>query len=458
MQPLAYVRNGCLLLGCAAVSVSVTFSEAASQRPPTPPVVQQNDRDGDGKLSQSEFPGPSQAFRRIDRNRDGYLTTDELMGARGGGQSRGGPMMGGRQGGMPMDSGGVSPSPTKERSGLLRFVDVHTHLHPLGLDATMGGGSRLRGPIDIAANLAKAADNLVSRMDGQRIKTALIVVVPSSKQGPAQAYREQRDAVKRNPDRLRLMAGGAILGDILKRTAPSDVTDREKREFREQAQELLDAGAAGFGEMIAYHLCMNPKHSFQKVAPDHPLFLTLADAAAENDVAIDIHMEAIERQAPISPRLGRVCNQNPATLEPTIPAFERLLRHNRKARIVWQHIGWDNTGQMTPALLARMLDAHPNLYLALRIPARVADGSARPVPNRIVDPDYKIWPHWLELIQSNPDRFVIGADEFIGPGGGKPRLAASFDTSWASKLFTGPGFRPQIQLGKAGRSLCNVGD
>ena len=39
--------------------------------------VRRHDRDGDGKVSRREFPGPDEHFRRFDRNRDGYLTTDE---------------------------------------------------------------------------------------------------------------------------------------------------------------------------------------------------------------------------------------------------------------------------------------------------------------------------------------------------------------------------------------------
>jgi len=39
--------------------------------------VRRNDRDGDGKVSRREFPGPDDHFRRFDRNRDGFLTEDE---------------------------------------------------------------------------------------------------------------------------------------------------------------------------------------------------------------------------------------------------------------------------------------------------------------------------------------------------------------------------------------------
>lgn len=316
-------------------------------------------------------------------------------------------------------------------AGPARYVDVHMHLHPLGLDVTMGGRGRPSGPLNVAENLAKAADVLVARMDQKAIRTALIVVVPSPQRSPESNYRDMRDAISAHPGRLKLMAGGAILGRMMQMTKPGEATGALKRDFIAAAQKLLAAGAAGFGEMMVYHLCMNPKHSFQEVAADHPLYLALADIAAENNVPIDIHMEAVQTRAPLSPRLARRCAQNPASLEPNIGALERLLRHNGRARIVWQHIGWDNTGQMTPALLRRLLGAHQNLFMALRVPPRVArpDGSA--IPNRLVDPDHKIQANWLRLLQAFPDRFVIGADEFIGPSGAAARIAASFDPTWA---------------------------
>ena len=58
------------------------------QRPPSqdqrmgqPPsgedFVRRLDRNGDGKVSKSEFDGPARHFRTLDRDRDGYLSTDE---------------------------------------------------------------------------------------------------------------------------------------------------------------------------------------------------------------------------------------------------------------------------------------------------------------------------------------------------------------------------------------------
>lgn len=403
-----------ILITLALAAAILSACQSGGHGPGVPPVIRQNDGDGDGRLNQSEFPGPPQAFQRLDTNGDGYLSAGEFHAARD-----------------ARDASRPPPPAAKARGGPLRYTDVHMYLHPLGLDVTMGGAARPHGPIDIYDNLSKAADILIARMDRRRIKTALIVVVPSFRGEPERSYQQMHDIVADHRGRLALMAGGAILGRMMRATKPGAVTGAVKREFQKAARELLAAGAAGFGKMMAYHLCMNPKHSFQQVVPDHPLYLSLADIAAENDVPIDIHMEAIERAAPVSPRLARVCKQNPDRLAPNIAAFERLLRHNAKARIVWQHIGWDNTGQMTPELLGRLLAAHANLYLALRVPARVAGIDGRPIPNRLVDAEYKLKADWLRLFQAFPDRFVIGSDEFVGPSGEKPRIAASFDTSWA---------------------------
>jgi Ca2+-binding EF-hand superfamily protein len=39
------------------------------------------DKDGDGKISRSEFPGPRARFDQLDKDSDGYLTREELAGA-----------------------------------------------------------------------------------------------------------------------------------------------------------------------------------------------------------------------------------------------------------------------------------------------------------------------------------------------------------------------------------------
>jgi predicted TIM-barrel fold metal-dependent hydrolase len=364
------------------------------------------------------------------------------------------------------------------------FIDTHMHIHPLGLDAVMspgaqsgrpgdtmrprpegraamtgpssgrsarqrptmgngrpprfggGGGDRREVPDggsgDFAAKLAQAADNLVVKMDRQGLDSAMVVVVPSGRQSGEEIYRAMRDAQRRHPGRLFLMAGGATLGPMIRETAADRVTADVRRRFEERAEEVLRDGAKGFGEMISYHLCMTKGHSFQYAPADHPLFLLLADIAARHDVPIDLHMEAAEQAVPTSAHLRRACDQNPATIEPTVPALERLLRHNRDARVVWQHIGWDNVGQMRIELLRRMLATHPNLSLALRVAAQGGQaGAVDARPNRIVDEAMRLRPEWQAFIVEFQDRVMIGADEFVSPVEREGKLAQSFSETWS---------------------------
>jgi len=283
-----------------------------------------------------------------------------------------------------------------------------------------------------AENLEKAAQLMIKRMDKLGIKHALAVIV-SSEGSERHEHDSTMKLAKAHPDRIKVMAGGALLKEYLENTASDAVTPSKRIEFRKVAEEILKEGAVGFGEMISYHLSMASHHPFHLVPADHPFFLELADIAATHDVPIDIHMEAIEKPRPTPANLLKASPRNPKTLEPTVPALERLLSHNRKARIVWQHIGWDNTGEMTPALVSRLLDKHPNLFIALRVENRLEQvGGGGEMPNRLVDGEGLITASWRTVIERFYDRVVIGSDEFFFPvETSDPRPNQSFDPTWA---------------------------
>jgi predicted TIM-barrel fold metal-dependent hydrolase len=98
---------------------------------------------------------------------------------------------------------------------------------------------------------------------------------------------------------------------------------------------------------------------------------------------------------------------NPQHLTENIRGFERLLAHNRMARVVWAHVGWDNTGDATVELYDRLLAEHPNLYLQLKA---YRDSNSE----NMILADGRIKPEWMRLIESHPDRFVLGSDNFYG--------------------------------------------
>src|ERR1043165_1569267 len=79
---------------------------------------------------------------------------------------------------------------------------------------------------------------------------------------------------------------------------------------------------------------------------------------------------------------------NPPTLHANIAAFERLLAHNPKAKIIWAHLGADGTGKRTPELCRKLLKAHPNLFMEIKTDPR-SHGLNYPLA------DGKLKPEWL---------------------------------------------------------------
>ncbi|HEX5229650.1 MAG TPA: amidohydrolase family protein [Bryobacteraceae bacterium] len=208
-------------------------------------------------------------------------------------------------------------------------------------------------------------------------------------------------AAKKYPGKVAVLGGGATLNSMILQSVHSGDSGPEiQRQFRERAQELLRLGAAGFGELAAEHF--DGATPYQFAPPDHPLFLLLADIAAQNNVPIDIHMEAVPQTMPLPPELKSP--PNPPQLHENIAAFERLLAHNPRAKIIWAHLGSDGTGFRTPDLCRRLLQMHPNLYMELKLDPK-AHGK-----NYLLADD-KLKPEWLKLFRDFPDRFIIGSDQ-----------------------------------------------
>ncbi len=312
-----------------------------------------------------------------------------------------------------------------------RRRSIRPHI-PMGNtpEGRKGPGGRPAGVM--TQDYEAAADNLVAQMETYNVTTALIMPPPQYTGQPgAYTYQALAPALSKYPDRLALVAGGGILNPMIEETSASNVSEELKTRFETEAEKLIAAGAKGFGEMTALHLCLSQRHHFIAAPPDHPLFLLLADPAAKHSVPIDMHMEAAPTDIPLPAGLGAACSKNPSTINATIPPFERLLEHNRNARIVWQHIGWDNTGYMTVDLVRRLLSAHSNLYLALRVEDRPLTMAGESMPNRIVDQTGAIKSEWLGLINDYPDRIMIGGDEFVGiPGLTAPKVQ-SFGETWS---------------------------
>ncbi len=247
-------------------------------------------------------------------------------------------------------------APAGAASAELMYVDTHNHL----VGRVKGGSA---GQFDYEG----PARTALATMNTTGIKLNLVMPMP---QGVEQKHRLYLDDIlpmlKQYPGRFAVLGGGGSLNVLIQEAVKSgQVTDAAKEKFDATAAELFSKGIVGFGEMTAEHFSMRSGHPYVSAPPDHPLFLRLAGLAAKYDIPIDIHMEAITEEMPLPSRLQSP--PNPSVLTPNMGAFERLLANNRKARIVWVHLGWDNTGRRTVDLTRRLLSKHENLYMSVRV-------------------------------------------------------------------------------------------
>ena len=382
------------------------------------------DRNGDGRLSRSEFRGPPPTFGRLDRNNDGYITNGETAGTR-------------LSSGMDPAKRVQSRSPEKKSTELV-YVDTHNHLV----------GRRVMGQYD----LEKPARIAIEAMDAAGVKLNLLMPMPQAANQNLQLYFENLlPIVEKYPNRFAALGGGGSLNVMIQQAVgEGHVTRAMEKKFDARAAELVRKGAVGFGEMTAEHFSMTEKHPYEKAPPDHPLFLRLADLAAEYDLPVDIHMEAIPEEMSMPSRFQSP--PNPRILKPNMAAFGRLLAHNRNAKIIWVHMGWDNTGKRTIALTRRLLRENPNLYVSIRIASGMRK---RKVVNPTfpLDRDGRLKQEWLELFQEFPDRFLIGSDEIIKPANNHPsagsiRSTASILEQLPEKLKSQIGYENAYRLYK----------
>jgi predicted TIM-barrel fold metal-dependent hydrolase len=290
-------------------------------------------------------------------------------------------------------------SPASRPAALVPFIDVHTHPDPSNPEASV-----------------REALEVMSLENAAKI---VFMPPPFTADDPARYDAEiLLPAVKGHEDKLAVFGGGGTLNAMIQHSVRTgDAGPEIRRKFKERAEELLREGATGFGEMTAEHL--QGATPYQSAPPDHPLFLLLADIAADHGVPIDLHMEAVPHPIPVPAPLKSP--QNPPQLRANIAAFERLLAHNPRARIIWAHAGWDNTGYRTPALCRRLLAAHSNLFMDVKIDP-LKPGMNSPLANGASGP---IKPEWLKLFRDFPDRFVVGTDQhYPEPPSGPQRWEA----------------------------------
>jgi hypothetical protein len=372
-------------------------------------IVRASDQNGDGKVSRDEFRGPPPAFDLIDADSDGFATADEFAAF----QKR-------------RESGDLPVRAAPADVPKLPVIATHTHIL-----AMTDLGNR-------AMDWAGATKNALARMDVYGIRTAVIMPTPMHPDRSDDSLIDGFfEAARKHPDRFVVVGGGASLNGIIQRTRPDRVSERVRKQFAQRAEEIIRKGAVGFGEMTALHFSFFGGHPFEETRPDHPLFLLLADIAAKYDVPIDLHVEAVAHDWAVSDQLHRQSRANPDRVSENIAAFERLLAHNRRARIIWVHVGMDSTGHRSTEVTRRLLRENANLYLSITS-----------FQNAVGDewffrPGAGLHPAWRDLILEFPDRFMIGTDAFFLPD--NPSVKMPDRTRIALATVQGPALPPDVK-------------
>ncbi len=164
------------------------------------------------------------------------------------------------------------------------------------------------------------------------------------------------------------------------RRAYRQLWEREDPKLLTMLEDYLKSGVfKGIGEISVTHF---PERGFPEAdfSPTSSSMKGIMKLAEKYRVPVTIHCEITR-----------------------IREFLELLNEFKNVQVIWAHGGY------TPYFLAkRMLENHANLHYEL---------SARTWLNHPRSPDYtifknenEIWKQWLELIESNPNRFLVGTD------------------------------------------------
>ena len=338
------------------------------------------------------------------------------------GQGEGGPEAGppggfqgpGARGGARQQGDAPRPIPPRDALSIaaldaapisaVPIIDVHAHMRP-----TAGKQGGVLSNVGGQDNFEDSVTNAASQMRQFNVAAA-IIMPPPNPEGRGFEVNAYAWAFANHPGLIAGGGGGTLNAMIEHAVRTGELGPQIVGPFRQMAERMAHSGIAVLGEFASEHFSLFAGHPYEENPPDHPLFMILADIAAQNDLPIDLHMEALPEDMDMPDGFHLKASANPPTVKGNIAALERLLNHNPSARIVWAHAGWDNTGYWTVDLSRRLLAAHPNLYMSLKL-SREAREESRPM-----DGSRHVRPEWIALFRAFPDRFVIGSDSFFNAG------------------------------------------
>ena len=268
----------------------------------------------------------------------------------------------------------------------IHFVDVHVHYAPLEPGFAKSALSLEEGwfCIPIAEFITNLNDNGIDQVILEPAPSPII-------RGEAEADFGIMRMAELHPERIFVMYGGEALTLMFRSVMERVDTPELERQFERLVRDALDSRKyVGIGEIGLFHMPTVTRGG-PVIEADHPWMLKLADLAAEYGVPIDLHMEATNE---------------------TVAGLERLLAHNRRAKVIWAHAGWSELGGSTAETWYRLFDRHPNLYGSIKLRGLGHPLTADTIA--IFDRTGRIHDNWMRVFEVFPDRLMIGTDMKLG--------------------------------------------
>lgn len=330
-----------------SIGLSVGFSSVVWAKNPNM-AVSKRDSNGDGKVSLSEWEKPEFVFRKIDFNSDGFITANEFA----------------RKWGIPMPGESSTERSVYEAGALdesnVIIADVHMHPHPgnhpidqltwMNRNGVMwaGSGSMSRHALDHYARVMKNR------------------FIPFGAQGEMHQIYNQHGV--------------------------SGVEDNQTQLFESMMSDLEsqfeNSEIKGIGELFINNRTTNPKHSMRrKTRVDAQSYKDLLDLVANYGGVLSVHVQWDYD---------------------SIEQLQALADHNPAGNIIWAHCGNDGSASQ----VREILQDHDNLYcdLAARHRPKLNDWVINNRPNAQIFTTYSLDSAWKDLIESMPDRFMVGTD------------------------------------------------
>lgn len=171
--------------------------------------------------------------------------------------------------------------------------------------------------------------------------------------------------------------------------------DRFAAEHIRQLLRLYPKFWRGIGEVMSRHDDLTALTYGEPPHLDHPAFKGVFDLGAEEGLPVLVHHNITAQNT------EEVLYRD---------ELERALAYNPECKIIWAHVGISRRIEIKnlPKIADELLNAHPNLWIDISwvvYDYYMLNG----FPNRY--PDGSTLDDWADLIETHPDRFMVGSDK-----------------------------------------------